>query len=254
MGARNSIRIGSFRRFSPGAITAVLMGWMTLSAMAGEAIRMTSDKEEGVYGKGEVARVEISLSDPVFSGGEWVGKVSWQRSWSGAEEERDLTLSARPFTLTFADEEPGLVVVTVVLESLDDPSRSHTESIGMLFQPEAIQLSTPEPDDFDAFWAERKAIWRMLQEDVVLTQVDSPDPEIEVWNVVIEIRGKTPVSGYLAYSAGARKASLPAILTLHGAGFRSSNLGEVVRLARMGFLAMDINAHGLPQWKAGCFL
>ena len=40
---------------------------------------------------------------------------------------------------------------------------------------------------------------------------------------------------------------------VHGAGVRSSDLGSTVTWARDGFLALDINAHGLPNGKPDSF-
>jgi cephalosporin-C deacetylase-like acetyl esterase len=42
---------------------------------------------------------------------------------------------------------------------------------------------------------------------------------------------------------------LPAILTVHGAGVSSSNLGGAAGWAKEGALALDINAHGLPNGR-----
>src|SRR5690606_31768012 len=48
--------------------------------------------------------------------------------------------------------------------------------------------------------------------------------------------------------AGAAPKSLPAILTVHGAGVRSSSLGGPAGLAKTyQAIAMDINAHGIPN-------
>lgn len=227
--------------------------FMTLPVIAGGAIQMSLDNEEGVYGKGETARVTILLSSDIVETEGWRGEVSWQRSWSGRWEKSDLPAFGEPFELTFAGEEPGLIVVRVLLEKKGNSEASHAESIGLLFQPEEILLSTAEAADFDAFWAERKAYWRTLPEEVGLTPVDSADPEIKIRDVTITMKGETPVSGYLAYQVNAKEGSLPGILTLHGAGFRSANAGGVTRLAKEGFLAMDINAHGLPNGKPDSF-
>ena len=58
-----------------------------------------------------------------------------------------------------------------------------------------------------------------------------------------------PVSGYFARPVGAKPKSLPIILTVHAAGVRDSNLRGTAGWAGKGFLALDINAHGLPNGK-----
>jgi cephalosporin-C deacetylase len=61
------------------------------------------------------------------------------------------------------------------------------------------------------------------------------------------------VSGYFAKPANAKPKSLPIILTVHGAGVRNSSLGGAVGWAKQGLLALDINAHGLPNGKPDKF-
>jgi cephalosporin-C deacetylase-like acetyl esterase len=43
------------------------------------------------------------------------------------------------------------------------------------------------------------------------------------------------------------------MLTVHGAGVRSSGLGTAANWAKQGFLALDINAHGIPNGKPAEF-
>jgi cephalosporin-C deacetylase-like acetyl esterase len=62
-----------------------------------------------------------------------------------------------------------------------------------------------------------------------------------------------PVSGYFAKPAGAQPKRLPIILTVHGAGVRRSGLGGAAGWAKEGFLALDINAHGLPNGQPDKF-
>ena len=61
------------------------------------------------------------------------------------------------------------------------------------------------------------------------------------------------MSGYFAKPAGAASKSLPIILTVQGAGVRNSSLGGSAGWARQGFLALDINAHGIPNGKPDQF-
>ena len=61
--------------------------------------------------------------------------------------------------------------------------------------------------------------------------------------------GWSPVSGYFGLPKDAEPKSLPAILWVHGAGVRSSSLGNAVKGAKWDMLSMDINAHGIPNGK-----
>jgi cephalosporin-C deacetylase-like acetyl esterase len=74
----------------------------------------------------------------------------------------------------------------------------------------------------------------------------SPSPDIECFDLQADSIG-APVSGYLARPVGAQPKSLPIILSVHGAGVQSSSLAGAVSWAHEGMLALDINAHGLPN-------
>ena len=62
-----------------------------------------------------------------------------------------------------------------------------------------------------------------------------------------------PLRGVLARPAKTVRGGHPAILLPHGAGVRSSDYGRIAVWAAKGFLALDVNAHGLenghePSW------
>src|SRR5207237_1347568 len=59
--------------------------------------------------------------------------------------------------------------------------------------------------------------------------------------------GGKPVSGYFARPKNAEPKSLPAVLFVHGAGVRTSSLGTAMSEAHRGRLALDLNAHGIPN-------
>ena len=117
---------------------------------------------------------------------------------------------------------------------------------------EQIPPSLPVPDDFDAFWAAQKAELAKIPVAPRLTPVKSTSKEVETFDLQAPA-GDAPVSGYLARPVGAQPKSLPIILTVHGAGVRGSSLGGAAGWAAKGFLAMDMNAHGLPNGQPDDF-
>jgi cephalosporin-C deacetylase-like acetyl esterase len=85
----------------------------------------------------------------------------------------------------------------------------------------------------------------------VLTPVPVPKGykgKVESFDVKINCPGGAPVSGYFSKPVGAKPKSLPAIITYHGAGVRSSNVQNW--RAAQGMLALDINAHGIENGKS----
>ena len=59
---------------------------------------------------------------------------------------------------------------------------------------------------------------------------------------------KRPVSGYLVIPKNAKPKSLPALVSFHGAGFRSA--GMQMGYAGKGMIAFDVNAHGIPNGQS----
>ncbi|WP_437193478.1 acetylxylan esterase [Planctomicrobium sp. SH527] len=124
-----------------------------------------------------------------------------------------------------------------------------TSFAGAGFSPLKIQPSMPAPDDFDQFWNEQKAALAAVPLKSTVTAVKSPVEKVDAFDVQIDCVGK-PVSGYFGKPQGAKPKSLPAILFVHGAGVRSSSLGNVRWATEAGgMLALDINAHGIPNGK-----
>ncbi|HWQ93651.1 MAG TPA: acetylxylan esterase, partial [Clostridia bacterium] len=73
------------------------------------------------------------------------------------------------------------------------------------------------------------------------------EDKIECFDVKLDCAGPAPVSGYYARPRQTQPKSLPIILLLHGAGVQSASLANAQNWCRRGFLAMDINAHGIPN-------
>lgn len=121
------------------------------------------------------------------------------------------------------------------------------------YDPLQIAPSMPVPEDFDDFWAEQKSKLAQVPVKASLTPVKSPKEGVEAFDLQVECLGK-PVSGYFGRPKNAKPKSLPAILHVHGAGVRSSNLGSVAWAANgEGMLSLDINAHGIVNGKPKSF-
>jgi len=157
---------------------------------------------------------------------------------------------------------------------------------GVAVSPLDILPSRPPPPDFDAFWAAKKAELAATPANVQLRPIHAVDAsgkytaagtgdqlgpeeriaeltaEIEAFEVVARSSVGAGVSAYLARPSGAKPRSLPAILLVHGAGVYSSDLQSAMRWASGGgpsvdrgppALAMDMNAHGIPNGKSEAF-
>ena len=141
-------------------------------------------------------------------------------------------------------------------------------------EPDNIRPSRPRPDDFDEFWGQKlkalagiapnikmEAMPALTESDLDAWKAKWPyygnrpeaTSEIEVHKVEANTLEGNPVRGYMARPANAAPGSLPALLLTHGAGIGDSDLPKVCAAARLGFLAMDINAHGLLQGQPALY-
>jgi cephalosporin-C deacetylase-like acetyl esterase len=146
-------------------------------------------------------------------------------------------------TITGQLDEPGFLICRVSYQT----NKLNFNALGGAgIDPAQIKPSLPVPDDFDAFWNEKKAQLATVPMNPNLTLVKSPVAEVECFDLQAASIGK-PVSGYFARPVGAKPKSLPAILTVHGAGVRSAGVSGPAGWAKQGLLALDINAHGIPN-------
>jgi len=157
---------------------------------------------------------------------------------------------------------PGCIRVrATVSDSAGKPvagkaGKNISRRIGAMIDPEKIDTALAEPPDFDDFW-NRARRELAATPPAVLSSRELPPPaalrsKIRGFDLQIAAPGPKPVSGILALPANAQKASLPAILLLHGAGVRSSKM-PAYQAVHYRALVFDINAHGLPNGKPSEF-
>lgn len=145
--------------------------------------------------------------------------------------------------------EPGFVRLHATVQGSDGPVTS-IAAVGV--GVDQLEPSRPAPDDFDAFWAEKKAELAEVPLRAEVVPVPSGVAGVEAFDVQVDSLGP-PVSGYMARPVGAEPGSLPAIITLQGAGVGSSWLHSATDWAKEGMLAMNINAHGLPNGQPASY-
>ncbi|MFC5454025.1 acetylxylan esterase [Prosthecobacter fluviatilis] len=220
------------------------LGLQAQTPAPGLTLKASTDHPDALYKVGETATFTIeALQDgkPLAE-----GKVVCVLSKDGVQPQPPQTLALKDGKATLIGklDEPGFLLMRVTSDKA-----SAMAAAG--YDPLLLKPSMPVPGDFDAFWAAQKAALAQVPLKPTLTSVTAGVPKgVEAFDVQIECAGGKPVSGYFGRPVGAKPKSLPAILHVHGAGVRSSNLGAVSwALNEGGMLSMDINAHGLPNGK-----
>lgn len=208
-------------------------------------ITVKADHPSAIYKQGETVTFSIAITPDSDLPKD--AELTWNISKDGVPPFEDGKVRLVDGTASFSGklDEPGHLLCRVS-GSID--GKSFQALAGAAIDPLLIKPSMPVPDDFDAFWADQKKKLAGVPLIPRLTPVPNPTaPEVESFDVRVECTGKAPVSGYYVRPKGAKEKSLPIILLLHGAGVRSADLPNATAWCRNGFLAMDINAHGIDN-------
>lgn len=210
---------------------------------ANYSLSVSADRRDAIYRKGETVSFQVKLlldHQPVTN-----AEVNWKISKDGVGPVNTglLNLADGSGTTYGQLREPGFLQCEVTFQTPNGRTLSALAGAGV--DPLEIKPSLPVPADFDSFWAEQKKNLAAVPMNPKLTPVKSR-PGVEVFELHADCIG-APVSGYFAKPASAKPKSLPIILTVQGAGVRSSSRGGTVEWAQKNFLAMDINAHGIPN-------
>ncbi|MDR1283576.1 MAG: acetylxylan esterase [Opitutaceae bacterium] len=229
----------------------------TRAGSAKPSLKVAADRADAIYRQGETVTFTIRST-----GTDAAAEAQWSISKDGVAPKRSGTVALvnGAASVTGSLDEPGFLLCQVTIPDPaakpDAKEKTVKAFAGAAIDPLKIAPSLPVPDDFDAFWADKKNALAAIPVNARLTPVAPPKPadaaKIETFDLQADSLG-APVSGYYARPAGAKPGSLPAILTVHGAGVRNSILNEPAKWANRGLIALDINAHGLPNDKPASF-
>jgi cephalosporin-C deacetylase len=204
-----------------------------------------TEREDALYQRGEAVTFTVALTTDGEPAAE--GEIEWTLTQDGVAPTRSgrSPVVKGKATVTGTLDTAGFLQCRVTWQSGETKL---TALAGAGIEPLAIKPSRPAPEDFDAFWVAQKKALAAIPVNPRLTPEKSPREGVEAFDVQADSVG-APVSAYFARPAGAKPRSLPAILTVHGAGVSTSSVATATSWAKEGALAMDMNAHGLPNGR-----
>lgn len=209
---------------------------VVLAVVNAQEVAIVPATNDGVYRAGEAAIWNVSVTDadgPVNGDAKYTIKSGGRT----VVREGSLEISNGTGTVTAVRTDPGSLLLEVVYEKGSGLG-------GAVFSPEAIQVSAPEPADFDAFWQSKIAELEAVPMAVELEKVEVPG-DIDYWKITMDnIRG-TRIHGQIAKPKNST-GKLPAMLQVQYAGVYPLQQGWVTKRAKQGWLAMNIIAHDLP--------
>ena len=122
-------------------------------------------------------------------------------------------------------------------------------AVGAAVAPPKIGLSTPRPDDFDAFWGAKLVAQAELPVNAVLTKVETDVADVELNTFILDALG-SKTQGYVAKPA--REGKFPAVIQLQYAGVYALNARAIAQRAAEGWLVINVDSHDkLPSDPAG---
>lgn len=208
-----------------------------------QRVRVTPDHSDWTYAIGEKVRFLVTIvSEPYPEAGV---KISYRLGPDMLEgvahtamvPPTGLTLDAGPL------EQPGFLRCIVTTTDGQVERGLATAAVA----PEQIRPTQNEPDDFDRFWTEQKAVLSRIPTDPqIIPAPELSTPGVEVSYVSLQNvgggAGNSRFHGVLAVPRG--PGPFPAVLSVPGAGVRPYR-GQV-ELAEHGLITLQVGIHGIP--------
>jgi cephalosporin-C deacetylase-like acetyl esterase len=227
----------------------------TARATIAQQLTFTPFHSNGIYGVGETVGWTVTPG-PVPSTYQY--KWTIRRNNAVVLKDGKLNLSSGRDTIQVAGDQPEMIYVAI--EPYSDAADAHFDggntgrdtglyAVGAAVAPAKLEVSTPRPPDFDAFWDAKLAAQARIPIDPVLTPVDTDVPGVDMNMFQLDALG-SKVHGYLAKPA--REGRFPAVIQLQYAGVYALNAGAVARRASEGWLIMNVDSHDkLPSDPSG---
>jgi cephalosporin-C deacetylase-like acetyl esterase len=122
-------------------------------------------------------------------------------------------------------------------------------AVGAAVAPAKLGLSTPRPDDFDAFWEGKLAAQAKVPINPVLTPVQTDVADVELSIFELDALG-SQTHGYIAKPA--KEGKFPGLLQLQYAGVYALNARGAAQRAAEGWLFINVDSHDkLPSDASG---
>ncbi|MBR1837301.1 MAG: acetylxylan esterase [Kiritimatiellae bacterium] len=193
------------------------------------------------YGVGEEIRLTLRAD-----GAPRGAAVRWRRTGDDGVCFEGQGAASPPVEIATSLSRPGFVRVEADLLSSGGEPLARFEG-GAGADVRAIAPDTPEPPDFDAFWARRKAALAAVPIDgsAVCREIPSGRPDVRLFDVALPCPGGRPSTGLLSIPAGGGR--FPAMIRFRGYEASWSKIArkspppEALRTDAMVFF---LSAHG----------
>lgn len=242
-----------------------IVGFLLVLVVAGEALlaqrtpipqqlTFTPYRADGIYGVGDTVGWIVTPGPvtPTYS-----YKWTIRRNNAVVLKEGKLDLSEGKDKIEITADQPEMIYLAVEpsAPSAQEYTGGNTGrnnglyAAGAAVAPRKIGLSTPRPEDFDAFWAGKLEAQAKIPVKAVLTPVTTDVPGVEMSMFVLDALG-SQAHGYVARPA--REGKFPALIQLQYAGVYALNAHADAQRAAEGWLLINVDSHDkLPSEPSG---
>ena len=219
-------------------LTIAALAAVTASFAADPVVEVIQDHPDGLYTCGEVASFSVRLLDA--DGNPHEATVAYTLTLDGSRQlgTGEVQAGAEPGVITGTLDEPGVIQCSASAEL--DGKRIYGLGAAA-FDPEQIVATTPDPEDFDEWWASQKALLAAIPMDAQLEERRGAEGASRVYKVSL-----ANVDGRRTYGWQALpdvEGPVPAVMTFTAPPLGGAGYGTATSLAQHGFLSMHIIHH-----------
>jgi cephalosporin-C deacetylase-like acetyl esterase len=223
-----------------------------------EQLTFTPYHAGGLYDVGEAVGWTVTPGpvDPTYQ-----YKWTIRRNNAVVLKEGKLDLSSGKNKIEITGDQPEMLYVAVepYADLAGEAAASYTGgntgrnnglyAVGAAVAPAKLGLSTPRPDDFDAFWNAKLAAQEKVSVNPVLTPVDTDVPGVQLSIFELDALG-SKAHGYVAKPA--REGTFPALIQLQYAGVYALNAHGAAQRGAEGWVFLNVDSHDkMPSDPSG---
>lgn len=190
----------------------------------------------------KVSFVPVVMADdsPLFD-----GVIHWrlERNLTETISSGTVDLAQRGIHVVCSSNIPGYFKYTFEFNTGNDTMLR--QDIGVIFAPDSIRLTLATPSDFTDFWVRQLNELSAIPINCRLQKLSAQD-DLALYDFQADAANNVSVSGELAMPSDPGKR-YPAIIIPQGGGVRSAGVGNAAWWALQGYIALDLNAHGLSN-------
>ncbi|MGA3188992.1 MAG: acetylxylan esterase [Bryobacteraceae bacterium] len=227
-------------------------------AKIAEQLTFAPYRTSGIYSLGDTVGWTVT---PGPVGPTYAYKWTIRRNNAVVLKEGKIDLSSGKDKIEITGDEPGMIYVAIEPYAVlaDEAAGGYVGgntgrnnglyTVGAAVAPTQIGISTPRPDDFDAFWETKLAAQAKVPVTAVLTPFEAAISGVEMSIFAIDALG-SQVHGFLAKPS--REGKFPALIQLQYAGVYALNARANAERAAQGWLVLNVDSHDkLPTDASG---